>query len=179
MTTPDEAGRSGRARPLIYRVMDTAAADPRLSRTDMLVLFFLTKYANADGTGCTVSNPTLARVAHASEQTVRRSVSRLRACGYLDRRRRRWDSAITTVAVPQERSPVSAVDAQERSPVSSRPLTSERVPSLLPTLLPNTGGRLAPLMRLLRSPRKAPPPPGGSRRRPETRSRPSTPTWTL
>ena len=66
-------------RPLIYRIIEAFEGDERLSTTDRLVLVLLTKYANRDGDGCTVSNDRLA--CGAAVAAVQRESTRARPTG--------------------------------------------------------------------------------------------------
>jgi len=101
-------------RPLIFDIMEAAAHDERLTTLDRLVLIYLTKFANGDGSSCTVSNSTLAEcVGVESDRSMRRSLARLRDAGYLTRKRRRWDTARTSISIPQDRTPVSTMEVQE------------------------------------------------------------------
>jgi hypothetical protein len=106
-------------RPLIYRIIEAFEGDEQLSTTDRLVLVLLTKYANRDGDGCTVSNDRLACGAAVSNRTVRRSLSNLAELGYISRNRRRQDTARTAVKVPQDRTLVATLDGQEGTPMSA------------------------------------------------------------
>mgnify|MGYP001185052122 FL=1 len=104
-------------RPLIFRVMDAVAGDASLTGRDRLVLLYVVKYADRDGAGCIVSNDTLARALCVDPATVTRAIARLVKRGLIQRKRRRWTSAVTTVVVPQESAPVPDIDTQESAPV--------------------------------------------------------------
>lgn len=124
MGAPAKTGRTERTRPLIYRVLERIAGDDRLSGMDRLVLIYLTKYANSDGSSCTVSNQTLADALYVHVSTVKRSITRLRKFGYIERHRRRWDSARTTVRLDQEGASVRLQEDREGSRLRSRRRTT-------------------------------------------------------
>ncbi|HQP43406.1 MAG TPA: helix-turn-helix domain-containing protein, partial [Thermoanaerobaculales bacterium] len=111
-------------RPLIFRVMDAVAGDASLTGRDRLVLLYVVKYADRDGAGCIVSNDTLARALCVDPATVTRAIARLVKRGLIQRKRRRWTSAVTTVAVPQESAPAPVMDTQESAPAQPRKRTS-------------------------------------------------------
>jgi len=126
---------------VIYAVYNAMKGDARFNLADRMVLTAVCKYANSDGTRCTVAVATLARDLCVSESTVARALTRLTDFGMVTRQRRKWRSAITPVVIQenpdlslvpvqedqedQDLSPVPVQEDQDLSVVPSRPVTGD------------------------------------------------------
>ena len=94
----DSTRPNGAAQGPKYSIIPARALDdPRLKPADIVVLALLCTYANSKSNICWVSDDTLAKRRGVDVSVIRKSMARLKRYGYIERQKRKQNTALTTI----------------------------------------------------------------------------------